>query len=158
MFQGQLLSIFIAPHNAAAMISLQQAEAIAGQGLSGDRYAAAGGTFSKTAAHQPDQEITLIESEALAAAEGDYGMALAPEQTRRNLLTRGVPLNHLVSREFQVGTVRLRGLQLCEPCGHLEKLTRKGVRQALVHRGGLRAQILEGGTLRVGDVIQPANP
>ena len=99
----------------------------------------------------------LIESEALAAAASDYRLELPPNETRRNLLTRGVPLNHLVSREFLVGPVRLRGLRLCEPCKHLEKLTRPGVREALVHRGGLRAQVLTGGTLRIGDVIRLAD-
>jgi MOSC domain-containing protein YiiM len=153
MFQGQLLAIFIAPRESAPIHSVDQAEAVAGQGLAGDRYALAVGTFSKGRPVKPDQEVTLIESEALAAAATDYGIALPPDQARRNLLTRGVPLNHLVSREFLVGMVRLRGLRLCEPCKHLEKLTQEGVRQALVHRGGLRAQILSGGTLRVGDAV-----
>src|SRR5262245_51468770 len=106
MFQGQLLAIFIAPGESAEMQALEQAQAQAGHGLVGDRYAQAIGTFSKTAEPKPDQEVTLIESEALSAAASEYGIELRPEQTRRNLLTRGVPLNHLVSREFFVGSVR----------------------------------------------------
>ena len=79
---------------------------------------------------------------------------LDPGNSRRNIVTKGVALNHLVGREFRVGEVTLRGIRLCEPCGHLEELTQKGVMQALVHRGGLRAQILIDGTIRVGDTIQ----
>jgi MOSC domain-containing protein YiiM len=71
-------------------------------------------------------------------------------------VTRGVPLNHLVGREFTVGGVRLRGIKLCEPCAHMESLSRPGARKALLHRGGLRAQILESGTIRAGDPIAPA--
>ena len=87
----------------------------------------------------------------------EYELTLQPAQTRRNLLTRGVPLNHLVGRTFAVGPVVLRGIRLCEPCGHLEGLTLKGVRAGLIHRGGLRAQILQGGLLQVGAAITPAN-
>jgi MOSC domain-containing protein YiiM len=77
-------------------------------------------------------------------------------ETRRNIATTGVPLNHLVDREFSVGEVRLRGTRLCEPCKYLEGLTRPGVMGGLVHRGGVRAQILNEGVIRVGDVIRPA--
>ncbi len=69
---------------------------------------------------------------------------------------RGVPLNHLVGREFQIGPVRLRGIKLCEPCGHLEKMTVPGIEKALLHRGGLRAEILTSGTLRPGDPVKPS--
>ncbi|HZD93607.1 MAG TPA: MOSC domain-containing protein, partial [Candidatus Sulfotelmatobacter sp.] len=74
----------------------------------------------------------------------------------RNLLTCGMALNHLVGREFQIGDVRLRGLRLCEPCGHLQKLTGKDVLKALCHRGGLRAEILSGGMIKVGEMIAEA--
>jgi len=139
------------------MRSVDSVEALANTGLAEDRYALAAGTFSKPRAARPDQQVTLIESEALAAARDDYGIDLPPAASRRNLLTAGVPLNHLVGREFFVGAVRLRGLELCEPCKHLEKLTQEGVVKALVHRGGLRAQIVAGGTLHVGDRIRPCN-
>jgi MOSC domain-containing protein YiiM len=162
MFEGKLSAIFIAPAASQPMQSLPQVEAVAGRGLVGDRYSAAAGTFStgqsgKADALKPDQELTLIESEALAAAAREYGIELAPLEARRNLLTQGVPLNHLVAREFLVGSVRVRGLRLCEPCKHLEKLTGKALRQSLVHRGGLRAQVLVSGTVRVGDVIRPCD-
>jgi len=84
----------------------------------------------------------------------DYGIEIDPGASRRNIITRGVPLNHLVGRELRVGEVMLRGIRLCEPCSHLERLTRNGVLRGLVHRGGLRAQILTEGTIRVGDPIE----
>jgi len=151
MSTASVVSIFITSGPAAAMRSVAQVRAVAGQGLEGDRYFRGAGTFSKDAG--PDQEVTLVESEAVEALRRDYGVEIGPEQTRRNILTRGTSLNHLVGREFRVGDVRLRGLRLCEPCGHLEKLTREGVKKGLVHRGGLRAQILNDGVIRVGDAV-----
>src|SRR5438874_415595 len=79
----------------------------------------------------------------------EYKLPFTHPDPRRNLLTAGVPLNHLVGKTFRVGEVVLRGIELCEPCGHLEKLTCAGIKRALIHRGGLRAQILRGGELRV---------
>ena len=84
-----------------------------------------------------------------------YRLAMEPKETRRNLVTRGVPLNHLVGRQFTIGEVLLEGVELCEPCGHLEKLTVPGIRKALTHRGGLRARIITGGKLREGNRIRP---
>ena len=108
------------------------------------------GTFSKGL---PTNQITLIEVEALQGAKQDSGLEISAEESRRNVLTCGVALNHLVGREFCIGEVRLRGLKLCEPCSHLEKVTAKKVIAALRHRGGLRAEILVSGAIRVGDVI-----
>jgi MOSC domain-containing protein YiiM len=154
MFQGELVAVCIGPHTAEALQAVEQVEAVAGRGLIGDRYYHGEGTFAKK--DSPDREVTLIESEALEALTRDCEISLRPDQTRRNLITRGVPLNHLVGKEFSIGEVVLRGLRLCEPCGHLERLTTKGVEKGLLHRGGLRAQILRGGTLRPGAVIRPA--
>jgi MOSC domain-containing protein YiiM len=147
MFQGKLLAIYLAPKNGIDLHSVDQAEAITGRGLAGDRY------FLPEGKSKPEQELTLIEAEALEGLAAESQLALKPNQSRRNLLTRGVPLNHLVGKEFTVGTVKLRGIRLCEPCGHLEKLTVRGIKEGLCHRGGLRAQILQGGVLRVGDAI-----
>ena len=99
------------------------------------------------------REVTLIEIEAIEALEREKNIAIAPGAARRNVVTRGVPLNHLVGREFQVGSVRLRGTRLCEPCAYLEGLTQKGVLAGLIHRGGLRAEIVTAGTIRVEDII-----
>src|SRR5262249_11209361 len=130
-----------------------EVQALAGQGLAGDRYCLQQGTFSKPGS--PDREVTLIEIEAIEALSRETQIVLEPGKARRNLVTRGVPLNHLVGREFTVGQVLLRGLRLCEPCGHLESLTVKGIKDGLCHRGGLRSQILQGGVLRTGDSIRP---
>jgi MOSC domain-containing protein YiiM len=151
MFQGQLVAIFLTARNGAELQSVEVAEAVAGCGLVGDRH------FRKNGCSKAEQEMTLIESESLEALPRDCGLTLAPHQGRRNLLTRGVPLNHLVGREFTVGDVLLRGIRLCEPCGHLEALTIPGVKEHLSHRGGLRAQILRGGLLRPGDRIRPCS-
>jgi MOSC domain-containing protein YiiM len=127
-------------------------------------FAGAAGTSASTSkntgkasgAQAPDRQVTLIEAEALEAAARDYEVAIDAAQSRRNLLVRGVPLNHLVGQEFLIGQVRLRGLRLCEPCGHLEKLTVTGIKSALQHRGGLRAEILTDGTLHPGDCVRIA--
>jgi MOSC domain-containing protein YiiM len=89
-------------------------------------------------------------------AEGErFGIKLAAADTRRNIATSGVPLNHLVEREFWVGTVLMLGTRLCEPCKYLEDLTQRGVMSGLIHRGALRAKILNDGTIRVGDAVRP---
>jgi MOSC domain-containing protein YiiM len=155
MFQGQLVSIYIAEQKCADLRSVEEVRAVPGQGLEGDRYGLQQGTFTKKP-NSPDREVTLIEQEALEALAHECAITLEPGQARRNLVTRGVPLNHLVGQDFRVGEVLLRGLRLCEPCGHLDSLTVAGVKQGLCHRGGLRAQILHGGTLHRGDAIQRA--
>jgi MOSC domain-containing protein YiiM len=152
MFQGQLIGIFITPAAGQLMVEINQARAVPGKGLEGDRYFQGTGLYSDHPGS--DREVTLIEAEAIQALEQEEDILLAPVETRRNLLTQGVPLNHLVGKEFQVGEVTLRGVRLCEPCGYLAKLTRPEVTPALVHRGGLRAQVVSGGVLRVGDVIK----
>jgi MOSC domain-containing protein YiiM len=151
MFQGRLEAIYIGERKGENLECVPEADAVAGSGLRGDRYCRQQGTFSKPGS--PDREVTLIESEALEALSRDCSIALQPGQARRNLVTRDVPLNHLVGKEFRIGDVVLRGLRLCEPCGHLEKLTVAGVKDGLYHRGGLRAQIVQGGMLRAGDGI-----
>ena len=145
MFEGRLLAIGICSNDGDDLVSVTEIEAVAGAGLNGDRYSNQG---------KSDRAITLIESEALEAASRDHGFQVSHLESRRNLLTEMVPLNHLVNREFVVGQVRMRGVELCEPCGYLEKKTAKGAIKALRHRGGLRAEILESGTIRVGDTIR----
>jgi MOSC domain-containing protein YiiM len=150
MWRGTLESIYIASDAEQAMQAIDCVRAIPGAGLAGDRYALKRGTFFQP---QPDFELTLIEAEALEALDREYQVKLAPSAARRNLVTRGVPLNHLVGQEFRIGEVRIRGLRLCEPCSHLERLVERPVIQGLRHRGGLRAQILTAGTLHAGDPV-----
>jgi MOSC domain-containing protein YiiM len=151
VFTGAVVSVHITPHAGGKMASVTEAHAVPGRGLDGDRYFHQRGTYSRTPG--PDREVTLVEIEAIDALRRDYGVALAPGDSRRNIVTRGVPLAHLVGREFTVGPVSLRGIRLCEPCGHLDHLSGEGVRAGLVHRGGLRAQILTGGLIRPGDPV-----
>jgi MOSC domain-containing protein YiiM len=150
MWNGILDSIHIATAAKEPMQSVKEVRALPGVGLEGDRYALQQGTFWKP---QPDHELTLIEVEAIEALRRDYAVEVAPGEARRNLVTRGVPLNHLVGREFSIGEVKIRGLRLCEPCDHLQKLTGQPVIKGLRHRGGLRAQILSEGLIRVGDAV-----
>jgi len=154
MWQGSVVSIHIAPEAGLPMETVPEARAIAGRGLEGDRYTLGIGYYSNTPG-PGGRELTLIETETLEALPA-LGVKLSAAETRRNVATAGVPLNHLVGREFRIGAVRLRGTRLCEPCKYLESLTQAGAMLALLHRGGLRAQILNDGLIRVGDTIQPA--
>ena len=151
MFRGNVVSLHIARDGAVPMESTREVKAVAGQGLEGDRYFNGTGHGSKHPG--VSREVTLIEIEAIEALEREKNIAVAPGAARRNVVTRGVPLNHLVGRVFQIAGVRLRGTRLCEPCAYLEGLTQKGVLAGLIHRGGLRAEIVTGGTIRVEDII-----
>lgn len=151
MNTGTVESIYIAPAATATSVSVNEVLAIPGAGLEGDRYASGKGTFSKP---EPDYELTLIEAEAVEALKRDYGVELAAGESRRNLVTRGVALNHLVGRDFQIGEVKARGIRLCEPCDHLQRVTGRELIKGLRHRGGLRAQILTQGTIRIGDSVR----
>lgn len=133
------------------MEKVDRVRAVAGRGLEGDRYFAEAGTYSRKSG--PDRQITLIEVEAIQALARDHGVEIEPGEARRNVVTRGVALNHLVGRRFHVGEVLLQGIRLCEPCKHLARLVEQDVVPGLIHRGGLRAEILEGGTLRAGDPV-----
>jgi MOSC domain-containing protein YiiM len=150
MWTGNVESIHIAPAAKAPMHAIDQVQALPGVGLEGDRYANQQGTFFKPL---PDFELTLIEAEALEALNREYDVALSPSESRRNVVTRGVALNHLVGKEFKIGEVKIRGIRLCEPCSHLEALTGRPLIKGLRHRGGLRAQILTEGTIRVGQEV-----
>ena len=156
MWRGAVSAIHIAPDATGRMESVSEIRVVPGQGLEGDRYFRKTGTYSSRPG--AGREVTLIEAEAYDAIAQEAGIVLAPGASRRNITTRGVPLNHLVGRQFRVGEVLLEGVRLCEPCGHLESLTQAGVREGLIHRGGLRARILAEGLIRVGDPIQPVLP
>ena len=151
MFEGKVVSIFVASKAGAPMEALDEVKATPGRGIEGDRYFEGTGAWSN---HPGEgREITLVEMEAIEGLGYENNIALKPAETRRNLVTRGVPLNHLVGKEFQVGDVRLVGVRLCEPCNYLEEMTTKGVLVGLIHRGGLRANILTSGVIRAGDSV-----
>ncbi len=146
MWQGEVVSIHLVGQKGQPTAPVKQARAVPGKGLEGDRYYQAGGAA-------PDRGATLIEIESLEALEREGQVQMAPGEARRQIVTRGVPLNHLVGVEFLVGEVRLRGMRLCEPCQHLTDLTHPSVLRGPVHRGGLRAQILTEGVIRPGDPV-----
>jgi MOSC domain-containing protein YiiM len=151
MHAGKLLEINITSTKGNALHSMKQVIVKADFGIEGDRYFKKEGTI-KDKIGKP-RDITLIEIEALQALERDYGLLISAAETRRNLLTINVPLNHYVNKLFKVGEVLMKGIELCEPCGYLEKLTAKPLKAALIHRGGLRAQIISDGQLCIGDLV-----
>jgi MOSC domain-containing protein YiiM len=138
------------------MHQVERALARAGRGLEGDRYFDERGTLSN--AHGRGYDITLIEAEVLDTLDLPTGH-LTPEQARRNIVTRAIDLNTLVGEHFRVGDVECFAQRLCEPCAHLERLTaatgKPGTLRALIHKGGLRADVLSDGEIRVGDQIAP---
>ncbi len=155
MWKGTVVSVHIARAAGEPIIEIDPARAVAGIGLEGDRYYEGKGFYSDHPG--PIREVSLIEEETIQALRRDHNLVLAPGVTRRNILTRGVPLNHLVGCEFRVGEATLRGVELCEPCKHVVDVTGiKSLLPTLVHRGGLHAQILSGGLIRAGDVIEEA--
>lgn len=157
---GTVERIFTAPDAELEMVERSDVEAVAGSGLRGDRYFSEieTGTF---ATWGPDEErpdgydLTLIEREAIEGIEREADVELAPGEHRRNIITRDAALNHLVGKRFRVGDAICRGDRLCEPCGYLQDHIEKDVLEPLAHRGGLRADILESGTIRPSDVIEP---
>jgi MOSC domain-containing protein YiiM len=151
VFTGRLVGIYTATEAAKPLTPATELRAIEGVGLDGDRYAKQAGTYSNRPG--PHRQVTLVEREVIASVNDESGVDLGEHETRRNLVTEGVPLLHLIGRSFRIGDVVLRGIKSCPPCAHLEKLTRPGVRAALENRGGLRAEIVKGGTLRIGDEI-----
>jgi MOSC domain-containing protein YiiM len=153
MWQGRVVAIHIHGEEGAAPFAIDEARLVAGKGIEGDvNYLA---VEKSSGPERVDQAVTLIESEAVEAAKRDYDLDVTAAETRRNIQTEGVPLNHLVGREFRVGTAVCLGVELCEPCGYLEKMTKKGMVKAFLHRGGLRAQILRDGVARPGDPVEP---
>lgn len=148
---GTVETIAVAAEAESPMKVVSSAEAIAGRGLVGDRYERGAGTFSNPNGRGYD--LTLVEAEALEELSAG-GVELAPAEARRNLVVRGVALDALVGKRFRVGGVECLGQRRCEPCAHLERLTRPGVLRGLVHRGGLRADVLVGGEISVGDAVR----
>jgi len=152
---GEVLAIFTAAVAEAPLQPVPEASLEAGKGLVGDRYYrdTGTGTFSEKLRGSPDSEITLIEAEEIERFNADFGLTLGLGAPRRNIVTRNIRLNDLVGRRFNVGQVVLEGIRLCEPCAHLAKIVSPEVLPGLVHRAGLRACVVTGGTVRQGDAI-----
>ena len=154
MWQGDVVGIYITPGASQPMQAVAEVRAVPGKGLEGDRYFRQVGAYSDKPG--PHREVTLIAIETLEAVARETGITLAAGESRRNIVTRDVPLNDLIGQTFHLGAVRVRGVRLCPPCQHLEEVSRlPGVMKALVDRGGLRVQVLKDGPIRVGDPIVP---
>ena len=151
---GRVEAIAMAQQATGPMRQVEEARALAGRGLDGDRYAARTGTFTPANDTARGYDLTLIEAEVLDRLALPDGGTLDYAEARRNVVTRGVDLNALVGRRFRMGDVECLGQRLCEPCSHLERLTAKGVLRRLIHRGGLRADVLTDGQVSIGAVIE----
>ena len=153
--RGTVEGIFVAPDSGEPMEAVESVEAVADRGLRGDRYFIDRGLYDRRDELPEGTDVSIIEREALDAAERDEGTTIDPLRTRRNILTRGVPLNHLVDREFRIGTATLVGVRLCEPCNYMESLAdTEGAEAALVHRGGLNANVVDSGTIALDDTVE----
>ena len=151
---GEVVAIHIARGAGLPMHRLMSAEAITGEGLVGDRYRERIGFYSSTPTDPGARELTLIEEESLEAVLRETGIGLAPEEHRRNITTRAIALEPLLGKRFRIGEVVCEGVRACPPCTHLEDITGKKIMKPLVHRGGIRARIIAGGWIWVGDPIQ----
>jgi MOSC domain-containing protein YiiM len=149
-WQGTVFSLYIVAKAAEPMVAVPEVRAFADRGLEGDRFF----RDSWSAANRADKAVTFIEQETLEIAAAELGIDTLADKTRRNIVTRGVPLIDLFQREFAVGGVVMRGLRLFEPCGHLQKISKvPGIFDALKHRSGLKAAILTDGVIRVGERV-----
>jgi MOSC domain-containing protein YiiM len=150
--RGTMQAIYIVPHRGQPLVAVSEVRALAGQGLVGDPYALGRGSLSRWPG--PGRQVTLIEQETLDAVRREHGIDLASGQSRRNIVTAGVSLADRRGQRFRIGTALFRADIACQPCGYLEGKTQAGVLVALRGRGGLRAEVLEEGIIRVGDALQ----
>jgi MOSC domain-containing protein YiiM len=147
MAQGRVVGIYIGPEPERGMRAVTEVVAVAGRGLEGDRY------FQAAEGASPTDEITLIESEGVAAAADESGVDITLEDTRRNIVTADVDLDSLLGKRFQVGEVEVEALEANPPCRHLAELAGKALLKPLARRGGVRGRIVRGGVIRPGDPI-----
>jgi MOSC domain-containing protein YiiM len=145
--EGRVEGIFVTSVHGELPAPVQSIRALAGRGLEGNRYFYDGGDAP------PGRAVTLIAAEAVEALERDHGISLEAAATRRNVVTRGIDVNALVGKRFRIGDVECEGVELCEPCLHLQSLTTPGLIKGLTHRGGLNADILSDGEISVGDAV-----
>jgi MOSC domain-containing protein YiiM len=142
---GRVEGIYISADHGDLPEPVESVRALAGRGLEGNRY-----FFADAPA---GTALTLIAAEAVEAMEREHGISIEPRESRRNVVTRGIDVNALVGMRFRIGEVECEGVELCEPCTHLEGMTRPGVIKGMVHRAGLNADVLLGGEIAVGDAV-----
>lgn len=153
---GTLREILVGQDAGVELRSEQRAELEAGRGLVGDRYYHGRGTFSEKFGGTPAVEATLIAVEEIDAFNAATGHRYAGSDFRRNLVTEGIDLSGLIGRRFVVGRTLLEGIRFCEPCAHLSAILGRDIMDHMVHKAGIRARIVEGGPIRVGDPVRPA--
>jgi len=150
---GSVKSIYICESAGLPMQSISRAELVAGKGIVGDRYYNETGTFSAKLAGKPSREATLVELENIDEFNKTFSHEFGEPEFRRNIVTTGIRLNDLVGKQFSIGETILCGIKLCEPCTHLQALLVDDVLPGLVGKGGLRAAIVVGGEIAIGDTI-----
>jgi MOSC domain-containing protein YiiM len=156
MWKGEVVSTHLAPEAAVPMVPMTEVQAVAGKGIEGDRYSKEIGFFSHNKGVH--RQVTLFETEVLETIKRDHNKDISPNECRMNLVTRDVPLTHLVGKKFRIGEATLRGVKLNEPCKHLEEVIGKPIISSLIHRCGLFAEVLEDGVIRPGDSVEETNP
>ena len=147
---GRVEGIYIAAEHGELPEPVDSVRAFAGRGVQGNRY-----FFDGDA--PPGTALTLIAAEAVEAMEREHGISVEARETRRNVVTRGIDVNELVGKRFRVGDVECLGVELCEPCTTLQAMTKPGIIEGLLHRGGLNVDILSDGEISVGDAVAPAD-
>ena len=152
---GKIVKLLISKDSKSAMLNVNQIVLEAGKGIFGDRYYNQEGTFSNKGEIEPDRDVTLIEIEKIDALNKEYNLDITAEDLRRNIVVSNCDLNSLVDKEFQIGEVVLKGLRLCEPCKYLsDKLNEKKVLTEMVHKAGLRAQIIKSGSIDLNSQVE----
>jgi MOSC domain-containing protein YiiM len=150
---GSVEAIYLSPEHGRSPAPVERARLVPGRGPEGDRFFRDEGAEP----YEPGtgRDVTLIEAEAIEALASESGIELPAGDARRNVVTRGIGLNDLVGKPFRIGAVRCVGIEPCDPCRHLERLTQPGVLRGLVDRGGLRADVVSGGEIALGDPVEP---
>jgi MOSC domain-containing protein YiiM len=156
IWSGVIRHLHITPRAFLPMHSLPELNLVAGKGIEGDRYMIGREEGFYSGKPEEGRQITLFEIETLIALKRDAGIDLEPEEHRRNVTTEGVPLTHLVGKQFRLGEVLLEATRLSIPCRHIEEVTGKSIFDPLINRSGLNCKILKGGTIRVGDMVRNA--
>lgn len=152
-WSGRVEGLHVVPRSFLPMKDVASLKLLAGQGVEGDRHLLGEGFHSDRP--EEGRQITFFEVETLEALARDHGISLAPNEHRRNVTVRGVPLNHLVGRQFMVGACVVQGSRLSTPCRHIEQITGKDLFDRMLHRAGLNCVIIQGGDIHLGDSVRP---
>lgn len=152
---GKIVKLLISKDTQTPMLNVNQIVLEVGKGIFGDRYYNQIGTFSNKGEIEPDRDVTLIEIEKIDALNKEHNLEITAEDLRRNIVITNCDLNSLVGKEFQIGEVILKGLRLCEPCKYLaDKINEKKTLTEMVHKAGLRAQIIKGGSINLDSQLE----